>query len=168
MPQPRILVIDDEAPIRDSLKMMLEYEGYEFLGAATGQEGLALVARPLPVYPHVKTVVSDAEGEEVARLIGGGKAVLLQGHGATTTGASLEEAVTNMLQLEEQARMNYQALCALGPDYPSLPQELVDEVRNRPPLSELPHFRDVFARINGQPRVGGLWQYYTSQVAEGL
>jgi ribulose-5-phosphate 4-epimerase/fuculose-1-phosphate aldolase len=132
------------------------------------QEGLALVARPLPVYPHVKTVVTDAEGEAVARLIAGGKAVLLQGHGATTTGASLEEAVTNMLHLEEQARMNYQALCALGPDYPSLPQELVDEVRNRPPMSELPHFREVFARINGQPRVGGLWQYYTSQVAEGL
>jgi hypothetical protein len=31
-----------------------------------------------------------------------------------------------MLHLEEQARLNYQALCALGPDYPSLPQELVD------------------------------------------
>ena len=41
MPKSRILVIDDEAAIRDSLRMTLEYEGYEFLGAATGQEGLA-------------------------------------------------------------------------------------------------------------------------------
>jgi two-component system nitrogen regulation response regulator NtrX len=41
----RILVIDDEAGIRDSLRMTLEYEGYEFAGAATGQEGLALVER---------------------------------------------------------------------------------------------------------------------------
>src|SRR5437667_788499 len=48
MPKPRILVIDDEAPIRDSLKMTLEYEGYEFMGAATGQEGLALVEREAP------------------------------------------------------------------------------------------------------------------------
>ena len=39
----RILVIDDEAAIRDSLRMILEYEGYEFLGAATGQDGLAMV-----------------------------------------------------------------------------------------------------------------------------
>ena len=39
MPKSRILVIDDEAAIRDSLRMTLEYEGYEFLGAATGQEG---------------------------------------------------------------------------------------------------------------------------------
>ena len=43
MPKSRILVIDDEAAIRDSLKMTLEYDGYEFVGAATGQEGLALV-----------------------------------------------------------------------------------------------------------------------------
>jgi ribulose-5-phosphate 4-epimerase/fuculose-1-phosphate aldolase len=132
------------------------------------QEGAQLVARPLPVYPHVKTVVTDAEGEEVGRLIAGNKAVLLQGHGATTTGSSLEEAVTNMLQLEEQARMNYQALAALGPDYPSLPEALIDEIRNRPPMSELPHFREVFARSNGQPRVGGLWQYYTNLVAQDL
>ena len=38
MPKSRVLVIDDEAAIRDSLRMTLEYEGYEFLGAATGQE----------------------------------------------------------------------------------------------------------------------------------
>jgi two-component system, NtrC family, nitrogen regulation response regulator NtrX len=45
MPKSRILVIDDEAAIRDSLRMTLEYEGYDFVGAATGQEGLALVER---------------------------------------------------------------------------------------------------------------------------
>src|SRR5712691_5210257 len=45
MPKSRILVIDDEAAIRDSLRMTLEYEGYVFVGAATGQEGLALVER---------------------------------------------------------------------------------------------------------------------------
>ena len=48
MPKSRILVIDDEAAIRDSLRMTLEYEGYEFVGAATGQEGLALVEREAP------------------------------------------------------------------------------------------------------------------------
>ena len=48
MPKARILVIDDEAAIRESLKMTLEYEGYEFMGAATGQEGLALVERDGP------------------------------------------------------------------------------------------------------------------------
>jgi ribulose-5-phosphate 4-epimerase/fuculose-1-phosphate aldolase len=132
------------------------------------QEGAELVARPLPMYPHVKTVVTDSEGEEVGRLIQGFKVVLLQGHGATTTGASLEEAVMNMLQLEEQARMNYYALSAMGPDYPSLPQAFLDEIRERGPMGDLPHFRESFARAHGQPRVGGVWQYFTAQVAQDL
>ena len=46
--KPRILVIDDESAIRDSLKMILEYEGYEVQGAATGQDGLTLVDRDPP------------------------------------------------------------------------------------------------------------------------
>jgi ribulose-5-phosphate 4-epimerase/fuculose-1-phosphate aldolase len=132
------------------------------------QEGMELVERPLPMYPHVKTVVTDQEGEEVARLIKGFKLVLLQGHGATSTGASLEEAVMNMLQLEEQARMNYFALSALGPEYPSLPSAFLEEVRTRGPMNDLPHFREPFARAKGQPRVGGLWQYYTAEVSRDL
>jgi two-component system nitrogen regulation response regulator NtrX len=46
--KPRILVIDDEAAIRDSLKMILEYEDYEFLGASSGPEGIAMVKRDAP------------------------------------------------------------------------------------------------------------------------
>jgi L-fuculose-phosphate aldolase len=130
------------------------------------QEGIALVARPLPVYPHTKVVVTDEEGEEVACLMAGHKAVLLQGHGATTIGASLEESVTNMLYLEEQARMNYYALSALGPDHPTISPELVEEVVAARSHAELPHFRDVFARVKGQPRVNGLWQYYAAQVSK--
>lgn len=132
------------------------------------QEGIDLVARPLPMYPHAKTVVTDDEGEEVARLIAGHKIVLLQGHGATTIGASLEEAVMNMLHLEEQARMNFWGLSALGPDYPSLAATFIDEMHDRTPLGELPHFQAPFAAAQGQPRVGGVWQYYTSQVAADL
>ncbi len=36
----RILVVDDEENIRKSLKMILEYEGYEFFEAPTGEDGL--------------------------------------------------------------------------------------------------------------------------------
>jgi ribulose-5-phosphate 4-epimerase/fuculose-1-phosphate aldolase len=132
------------------------------------QEGIHLVTRPLPVYPHTKTVVTDEEAQAVAQLIDGFKAVLLRGHGATTTGSTLEEAVMHMLHLEEHARMNYQALCAMGPDYPSLPLELAAEMLNRTPMGQLPHFREPFARAKGQPRTGGVWQYYTAQVSGDL
>jgi len=38
----RILVIDDEPAIRDTMRMILEYDGYDCLVAASGQEGLAV------------------------------------------------------------------------------------------------------------------------------
>ena len=45
---PRILVIDDDAAIRDSLRMILEYERYECLSAASGPEALTLITRDTP------------------------------------------------------------------------------------------------------------------------
>jgi two-component system response regulator MprA len=46
--RPRILVIDDESAIRDSLKMTLEYDGYDVMLAATGEEGVKLIEREAP------------------------------------------------------------------------------------------------------------------------
>jgi two-component system nitrogen regulation response regulator NtrX len=45
----RILVIDDEENIRKSLKMILEYEGYEFFEAATGEDGLEMLRETVGV-----------------------------------------------------------------------------------------------------------------------
>jgi ribulose-5-phosphate 4-epimerase/fuculose-1-phosphate aldolase len=124
------------------------------------QEGVHLVARPLPVYPHVKTVQSDDEGVDVAALLGDGKAIVLQSHGATTVGATTEESVMHMYHLEEQARMNWRAYAAVGPDYPCIPPELIAEMTERTPASELPHFKDVIVKAP----VGGVWKYYTEKI----
>ena len=132
------------------------------------QEGVQLVAKTLPVYPHVRTIQTDEEGMDMAQQMGKHKAILLQGHGATTRGADLEEAVMNMWNLEEQAKMNYYALSALGPDYPSIPDVLVDEMTGRTPLADLPHFAEPIRKAAGQPRVGGVWQWYTQQVSADL
>lgn len=40
---PRILIVDDEPGIRESIAMILEYEGYETGAAETGEEGLARI-----------------------------------------------------------------------------------------------------------------------------
>jgi CheY-like chemotaxis protein len=38
----RILIIDDEQPIRDLLRQMLQHAGYEVVSAANGRQGLRL------------------------------------------------------------------------------------------------------------------------------
>jgi ribulose-5-phosphate 4-epimerase/fuculose-1-phosphate aldolase len=121
------------------------------------QEGAQLLRHPLPIYPHVKTVQSDAEGMEVAKLLGESRAMLLRGHGAVTTGNTLSEAVMGMAQLEEQAQMNYLAYCAQGKNYTHLEDDLLDEMLNRTPLYEHPHFKDV---LKGRPaQRDGIWNY---------
>jgi CheY-like chemotaxis protein len=44
----RVLIIEDDADIREALSMLLEAEGYECAHAANGAEGLALVRRHRP------------------------------------------------------------------------------------------------------------------------
>jgi two-component system nitrogen regulation response regulator NtrX len=45
----KILVIDDEGNIRKSLKMILEYEGYQFLEAADGDTALSLIEENIDI-----------------------------------------------------------------------------------------------------------------------
>jgi ribulose-5-phosphate 4-epimerase/fuculose-1-phosphate aldolase len=130
-------------------------------------EGAFLVQDPLPVYPRWRTVWTEEDGAEVARVMGDSKAVILFGHGATTAGKSLGDAVTNMLSLEEQAKMNYLLYCAAGPKYPRIPQELVNEKGNRPhKLWELPHFKGVWPK--GESLSGGVYDYYVDVVSKDL
>jgi two-component system nitrogen regulation response regulator NtrX len=89
MAKSRILVIDDEAAIRDSLRMTLEYEGYEFIGAATGQEGLALVERESPDLVLLDVKMPGMDGlEALDRLRAMNETlpvVVISGHGTIST-----------------------------------------------------------------------------------
>ena len=89
MPKSRILVIDDEAAIRDSLRMTLEYEGYEFMGAATGQEGLALAEREAPDLVLLDVKMPGMDGIEVLERLRNMNdqlpIVVISGHGTIST-----------------------------------------------------------------------------------
>jgi two-component system nitrogen regulation response regulator NtrX len=87
--KPRVLVIDDEAAIRDSLKMILEYEGYEVLTAATGEEGIAQAEREAPDLVFLDVKMPGMDGLEVLQrlrhLVEVMPIVVVSGHGTVST-----------------------------------------------------------------------------------
>jgi two-component system nitrogen regulation response regulator NtrX len=87
--KPRILVIDDEAAIRDSLRMILEYEDYLFSGAASGQEAIAAVQRERPDLVLLDIKMPGMDGMEVLRKLHALDetlpVVMISGHGTTAT-----------------------------------------------------------------------------------
>ena len=89
MPKPRILVIDDESAIRNSLKMTLEYEGYDCLLAATGPEGLTLLEREAPDLVLLDVKMPGMDGLEVLERIRAANetipVVVVSGHGTIST-----------------------------------------------------------------------------------
>jgi two-component system KDP operon response regulator KdpE len=67
----RILVIDDEAPIRRFLRVALEAEGYGVIEAGTAREGLAMAAREAPALVVIDLGLPDADGLSVLRDLRG-------------------------------------------------------------------------------------------------
>jgi ribulose-5-phosphate 4-epimerase/fuculose-1-phosphate aldolase len=131
-------------------------------------EGNRLVMDPIPVYPKQKIITTDDEGTEVARLLGSGRVELLYGHGAVTAGASMEQSMTDMIQLEHQAEMNYYAYTMAGPDHPYVSRERIIEFGSGGSQFELPHFQQAIAKA-GMPQYSGVWAaWYESAVAAGV
>jgi ribulose-5-phosphate 4-epimerase/fuculose-1-phosphate aldolase len=141
------------------------------------QEGMQLVKDPLPIYNHVKLVSSDEDGTELAALMRGKQAALLTGHGAVTTGNSISQSISTMMQLEEQARLNWWATSALGPDHAYISMDLLNETEEATPYWDLPHFANSVAdddpRRHSRLSVGGggnagPYKYWASLVDEGV
>jgi ribulose-5-phosphate 4-epimerase/fuculose-1-phosphate aldolase len=130
-------------------------------------EGIRLVRHPLPVYPHTALITSREKGEDMVRTMGSANAVHLLGHGVTTAGKTMEEAVMNAWQLEHQAQFNYYAKSVAGPDHPQIPDPLIDEFLKWKPLAE-PHFQEAVARV-GQVNTGGsMWSDLLDRAAREL
>lgn len=65
----RLLVIDDEAAIRRLLKISLEAEGYAFLEATDGQQGLVVASTQRPDLVILDLGLPDSEGITVLKRL---------------------------------------------------------------------------------------------------
>lgn len=63
----RILVIDDEKPIRTMLRVSLEAAGYEVAEASTMEEGLRSLVYPVPDLVLLDLVLPDGSGADILR-----------------------------------------------------------------------------------------------------
>src|SRR5688572_13260611 len=85
----KLLVIDDDAAIRDTMRMLLEYDGYEVVVAASGQEGLAMVEKENPDLVFLDVKMPGMDGLEVLgrlrTLNDALPVVIVSAHGNTTT-----------------------------------------------------------------------------------
>jgi two-component system, NtrC family, nitrogen regulation response regulator NtrX len=87
--KPLVLVVDDESDIRSSLRMILEYEGYELADASSGEEALHRVETDRPDAVILDIKMPRMDGLEVlARLRQaepGLPVVVISGHGTIAT-----------------------------------------------------------------------------------
>lgn len=65
----RVLVVDDEAAIRQAVALALRYEGFDVTEAANGREALAAVERQRPALVVLDVMMPDYDGFEVMRRL---------------------------------------------------------------------------------------------------
>jgi len=84
-----ILIVDDEKGVRDSLQLVLEYEGYRIMKASTGQEGLDKVEDGEPDVILLDVKMPGLDGLEVLERLRpaetGRVVVMISGHADIAT-----------------------------------------------------------------------------------
>jgi two-component system OmpR family response regulator len=65
----RVLVVDDEEPIRELVRTVLKYEGFEVETAATGRSALAAIDSFRPALVVLDVMLPDLDGFEVQRRL---------------------------------------------------------------------------------------------------
>ncbi len=92
----RILVIDDEAEIRRSVRMILEYEGYEVIEASSGPEGVTLAERETPDLVFLDIKMPGMDGLDALQRIKAANdtlpVVIISGHGTVSTAVEATKA----------------------------------------------------------------------------
>src|SRR3989339_1189851 len=85
----RILVVDDEKGVRDSLKMILEYEKYEVLFADNGEQALKQLAAGSVDLMLLDVKIAGMDGLEVLQSVREKNVdlpvVMISGHGTVET-----------------------------------------------------------------------------------
>jgi ribulose-5-phosphate 4-epimerase/fuculose-1-phosphate aldolase len=130
-------------------------------------EGAYITSLGVPIFDDMNLISTDETGGAVAALLGSKRALLLKAHGAVTVGNTVEQATVNMIDLEEQAKMNVHCLSAGGGEFPAIAAEevkaFVDFRRER--LHQLPWLKKHgFAQLLEES--AWTWKYWSQRVGK--
>jgi ribulose-5-phosphate 4-epimerase/fuculose-1-phosphate aldolase len=116
----------------------------------------------VPIYPRPIHIKDKDEGNDLARMLASGKAVVIKGHGVVTVGNSIDEACMNALYLERTAKIQGLAM-TLGFKGPT--KEFMDEIlESRRRLLAMPDAKDSKSARGGYSNE---WMYYRNMIVRG-
>jgi len=99
------------------------------LGAFDSGQSLKLVTDGIPVYPRAVLIRNRELAAEMLAAMGDRTVCLLQGHGITVTGSSVEEATVRAIAFETFCRMTWQLELA-GKKAPEMsPEDIAQDLR---------------------------------------
>jgi L-ribulose-5-phosphate 4-epimerase len=128
-------------------------------------EGAHVALHGVPVFDDMNLISTDETGSDMAAALGARSALLLKAHGAVTVGRNVEQATVNMIDLEEQARMNVYCLNIGGPDFPRVPTREVEAFVKfrREKLHELPWLKRYgFSQLSEES--AWTWKYFSQKI----
>jgi two-component system nitrogen regulation response regulator NtrX len=89
MPKPKILVIDDEPDIQSTLRMILEYEGYRYVSALNGPDGIQIIEEEHPDVIFLDIKMPNMDGSEVFDILKNkglvSPVIMISGHASVST-----------------------------------------------------------------------------------
>lgn len=99
-----------------------------------------------------RLVVTEAEGDRMAAVLGDRQAQLLAGHGANVVGETLKQAVLATIYFVMNAEYQYQAELLGSPDYYTGPPASIENV--------------IDDAINSPLVIDRLWEYFTRRLPD--
>lgn len=113
----------------------------------------------IPTYPRGIIIASNELGEDLANFQGNRKMALLQGHGVSVWGSSVEDATVRTLSLATTLEMTYKAYALGNPR--TILQEDIDELKRTAGAERRPR-----GSAGGEIGMLGLWKYYCMLTGE--
>ena len=152
--RPEIMSVTHCHPEHVVILTMTNKDIYPIYGAFHGSSGLA--REGVPTYPSSRTIQSNEQGEEFAKVMGNHSVALMRGHGIAAAGTTIEQSTLNALNIEYLCRIFYKSYLAGTPE--QLPESDLNAPREEVPEGQ----RRPRGSAGGSEGMMATWRYHVS------